>query len=53
MTCRGQIIGIVLADDQIIAQRAARRVNVTYEELPSILTMQVSRDKTWFEVLLR
>jgi hypothetical protein len=37
---RGQIVGVVLADNQMTAQLAAKRVKVTYEELPSILSIQ-------------
>ena len=43
MLCRGQLIGLVLASDKMLAQRAARRVRVSYQELPSILTIQVRR----------
>ena len=38
----GQVIGIVLADDQNIAQRAAKLVKVSYDDLPSIITIEVS-----------
>ena len=41
VVCRGQLIGLVLATDKLLAQRAARRVRVSYQELPSILTIQV------------
>lgn len=39
----GQIIGMVLADNQVIAQRAAKLVKVTYIDLPSIITIEVTR----------
>lgn len=40
VTSQGQTIGIILADDQIIAQEAARKVKVDYEELePVIISM--------------
>ena len=42
MTCVGQIIGAVLAETQSQAQRAAKMVKVTYEELPRILTIEVN-----------
>ena len=37
----GQVIGMVLADDRIIAQRAAKLVHVSYTDLPSIITIEV------------
>lgn len=37
----GQIIGMVLADNQLLAQRAARLVKVSYTDLPSIITIEV------------
>lgn len=37
----GQIIGMVLADNQNIAQRAAKLVKVSYNDLPSIITIEV------------
>ena len=37
----GQIIGIIVAESQPLAQRAANVVNVTYEDLPSIITIEV------------
>lgn len=37
VTSQGQTIGIILADDQIIAQEAARKVKIEYEELQPIL----------------
>lgn len=38
----GQIIGIIVADSQLVAQQAAKTVKVTYEDLPSIITIEVS-----------
>uniref|UniRef100_A0A8D8Y3K1 xanthine dehydrogenase n=1 Tax=Cacopsylla melanoneura TaxID=428564 RepID=A0A8D8Y3K1_9HEMI len=40
VTCIGQPIGAVIADNQLIAQRAAQLVKVTYEDLPAILTIE-------------
>ncbi len=41
VTSQGQLLGAVVADDQIIAQRAARMVKVTYEEIhPVIVTIE-------------
>lgn len=39
----GQIIGMVLADDQMLAQRAAKQVKVSYTDLPSVVTIEVRR----------
>ena len=39
-TSQGQIIAAVVADDQLTAQKAARKVKVTYEELPVIITIE-------------
>lgn len=39
--CQGQVLGAVIADDQAIAQSAARKVKVTYEDLePIIVTIE-------------
>ncbi|XP_011496569.1 PREDICTED: xanthine dehydrogenase-like, partial [Ceratosolen solmsi marchali] len=41
VSCHGQIIAAIVATNQIIAQKAARMVNVEYEELqPVILTIE-------------
>lgn len=41
VTSQGQLLGAVVADNQIIAQRAARLVKVVYEEiLPVIVTIE-------------
>ena len=37
----GQVIGIVVAESQPLAQRATKAVKVTYEDLPSIITIEV------------
>ena len=41
MTCVGQVIGVVVAETQAQAQRAAKMVKISYEELPRILTIEV------------
>lgn len=41
VTCVGHIIGAVLADTQLHAQRAAKAVKIQYEELQPIITIQV------------
>ncbi|KAH3859121.1 hypothetical protein DPMN_101836, partial [Dreissena polymorpha] len=38
--CQGQIIGAILAEDQVHAQRAAKCVKVEYEELEPIITIK-------------
>jgi len=40
VTCVGQIIGAIAAETQAQAQRAARMVKITYEDLPVILTIE-------------
>lgn len=42
VTCVGHIIGAVVADTQLHAQRAAKAVSIQYEELQPIITIQVS-----------
>ena len=42
----GQIIGVVLASNQSLAQRAAKAVRVTYHDLPSVITIEV-RGRGW------
>ena len=39
-TSVGQIVLLVLAEDQMVAQKAARMIVVEYEELPFILTIE-------------
>lgn len=41
VTCVGHIIGAVVADSQLHAQRAAKAVRIQYEELEPIVTIQV------------
>ena len=40
VNCVGQIIGVVAASDQKVAERAAAKVKVAYEPLPFILTIE-------------
>uniref|UniRef100_A0A3Q3BGF0 Xanthine dehydrogenase/oxidase n=1 Tax=Kryptolebias marmoratus TaxID=37003 RepID=A0A3Q3BGF0_KRYMA len=40
VTCVGHIIGAVVADTQIHAQRAAKAVKIQYEELQPVITIQ-------------
>lgn len=40
VNCVGQIIGAIIARDQACAKCAARAVRVTYEELPSVITIE-------------
>ncbi|XP_067010051.2 xanthine dehydrogenase [Anabrus simplex] len=41
VTCQGQVIGAVVAEDQATAQRAAKLVNVVYEDIkPIIVTIE-------------
>ncbi|XP_023515519.1 xanthine dehydrogenase 1-like isoform X2 [Cucurbita pepo subsp. pepo] len=40
VTCVGQIIGVVVADTHENVKLAARKVNVEYEELPAILSIE-------------
>ena len=35
------VIGVVVADNQAIAQAAAKIVDVKYEELPVVVTIEV------------
>ena len=37
----GQIIGVIVAEGQPLAQRVAKLVTVTYEDLPSVITIEV------------
>jgi len=38
----GQVIGLVVADDLVLARQAARQVKVDYEPLPAVLTVQAA-----------
>lgn len=50
VTCVGQVIGLVVGQDQAAAQRAAKLVKVQYQELsPKIITIQV----VYFREVLR
>ncbi|XP_022782226.1 xanthine dehydrogenase/oxidase-like [Stylophora pistillata] len=40
VSCVGQVIGAIAAETQAQAQRAAKMVKVTYEDLPKILTIE-------------
>lgn len=42
VTCIGHIIGLILADTKDHANKAANAVQVEYEDLPVILTIEVS-----------
>lgn len=44
VTCVGHIIGAVVADTQLHAQRAAKAVRIEYEELQPIVTIQVREE---------
>ena len=41
VTYIGQLIGLVVADTQAQAKRAAKAVQVTYEDLPTVITIEV------------
>ena len=41
VTAIGQVIAVVVAENQPLAQRAAKEVKIVYEDLPSILTIEV------------
>ena len=38
--CIGMIIGVIIADDQETAQKAARKVKIDYKELPAVITIE-------------
>jgi len=42
VTCQGHIIGAILAETKDQAQRATKAVEVTYEDLEPIITIEVS-----------
>lgn len=48
VTCVGQVIGVVVADTHEKAKLAARKVQVEYEELPAILSIQEAIDAESF-----
>ncbi|KAG5867826.1 hypothetical protein JTB14_028231 [Gonioctena quinquepunctata] len=37
VTAQGQVVGMIVAEDQALAQRAAKKVKVTYEELEPVI----------------
>lgn len=41
VTTQGQVIGLILANDQSTAQRAAKAVKIEYKELTPIITIEV------------
>ncbi|CAL4058678.1 unnamed protein product, partial [Meganyctiphanes norvegica] len=51
VTCVGQVIGLIIAKDQAIAQKAAKLVNVEYKEIqPVIITIQDAiQEKSWWD----
>ena len=42
VTAVGQLIAVVVAESKPLAQQAAQAVKITYQDLPSILTIKVS-----------
>ncbi|KAH6770040.1 xanthine dehydrogenase 1 [Perilla frutescens var. hirtella] len=40
VTCVGQVIGVVVADTHENAKHAARKVDIEYEELPAVLSIE-------------
>ncbi|XP_055613911.1 xanthine dehydrogenase [Uranotaenia lowii] len=49
VTSQGQIIGAIVADNQMTAQKAARKVKVTYEDLsPIVITIEDAISKESF-----
>lgn len=50
VTAVGQVIGIVVAEDKLAAQRGARSVKVTYSQLPAILTIEVYQMISYFTI---
>ncbi|XP_069464775.1 xanthine dehydrogenase/oxidase-like isoform X2 [Ambystoma mexicanum] len=54
VTCVGHIIAAVVADTQEHAQRAAKAVKITYEDLPHIITIQEAIDaESFYEPTLK
>ncbi|XP_017481952.1 PREDICTED: xanthine dehydrogenase isoform X3 [Rhagoletis zephyria] len=50
VNCQGQVVGAIVADNQVLAQRAARLVHIKYEEVyPVIITIeQAIEHKSYF-----
>lgn len=48
--CQGQLIGVIAADSLMHAQRAAKAVKVTYEDLEATITIKV---RLWIGFLRR
>ncbi|XP_038045213.1 xanthine dehydrogenase/oxidase-like [Patiria miniata] len=48
VNCVGQVIGVIVADNQAIAQRAAKLVRVEYEELPAVFTIEDAIEQNSF-----
>ena len=42
VTAIGQLIALVVADNKPLAKQAAKLVKISYEDLPSVLTIEVS-----------
>nr|CAH7741383.1 unnamed protein product [Callosobruchus chinensis] len=40
VTAQGQILGVIVADNQLLAQKAAKKVKVTYQDLPVIVSVE-------------
>ena len=38
----GQIVGVIVAESKPLAQQAAKSVKISYDNLPSIITIEVS-----------
>ncbi|XP_071810476.1 xanthine dehydrogenase/oxidase-like isoform X1 [Asterias amurensis] len=53
VTCVGMVIGVVVADNQAIAQAAAKIVDVKYEELPVVVTIEDAIENNSFFPITR
>ena len=42
----GQIMAMVIADDKLTAQQLAKQVKVNYQDLPTVLTIEVQQTYT-------
>lgn len=45
VTYAGQLVGMVVAETRMQARIAAKAVNITYEDLQTVLTIEVSADQ--------